>query len=139
MKTFLGELICGMSLGFVLSHIGFTSFDEVHKMFVFQDVRMFLSFATAVILLVPALWLIQRWTRPGWSARPIHQGTIIGGVLFGLGWAISGACPGVVWIQIGEGQLAAVNSLAGMMVGNWLYGLAHERWFSWTVGSCSDI
>ena len=62
-----------------------------------------------------------------WPPRPFHRGTLAGGAIFGLGWALSGACPGVIFTQIGEGKLYALLSLAGVFAGNALYGALFER------------
>ena len=118
---------CGALLGFSLANIGFTSWDEVFAMFTFADLRLFLTFVTGVSLLTVAFAVIRRRGKPDWPPRPIHRGTILGGVLFGLGWVISGACPGVILAQIGEGKLYALFSLAGVLAGNALYGALLER------------
>jgi uncharacterized protein len=120
----LGAL--GMLLGITLSRVGFTSWDEVHAMFTFADLRMFLTFALAVSLLGAAFFVIERRSHPAWPPRPIHRGTLVGGVLFGAGWALSGGCPGVVLAQIGEGKLYALLSLGGILLGNWLYAALLE-------------
>jgi uncharacterized membrane protein YedE/YeeE len=70
--------------------------------------------------------------------RPIHRGTLLGGVLFGAGWALSGACPSIALVQLGEGQLAAAFTLAGIFTGNGLYAVARERYLHWDTGSCVD-
>ncbi len=59
-------------------------------------------------------------------------------MLFGAGWALSGACPSIALVQLGEGQLAAAFTLAGIFTGNWLYAVARERYLHWDTGSCVD-
>lgn len=130
--------LVGLMMGAALSRIGFTSWDEVHKMFTFQDLRLILVFGFAVALLVASWMVIRRLSTPRWSARAFHKGTIPGGVLFGVGWAVSGACPSIAMVSLGEGQLAALVTLAGVFVGNWLYGIAHHRWLHWSTHSCID-
>jgi uncharacterized membrane protein YedE/YeeE len=126
--TGLKLLGMGALLGFSLSRIGFTSWDEVNAMFTFRDLRMFLAFAVGVTLLTIAFGLVARvGPKPAWAARPIHRGTLLGGVLFGLGWALSGACPGVILTQLGEGRFYALFSLVGVALGNWAYGALLER------------
>lgn len=120
-------LAMGLLLGFSLSRMGFTSWDEVHAMFTFADLRLFLTFGLGVSLLAIAFAIVRRRSDPGWPPRPIHRGTLVGGVLFGLGWAISGACPGVVLAQLGEGRGSALFALFGVLLGNWLYGAWLEQ------------
>jgi uncharacterized membrane protein YedE/YeeE len=136
----ISTLAIGTFLGFGLSRIGFSSWDEVHRMFTFAELRMFLAFAFAVPVLA-LLW--QARTRGlaslvAFRARPVHRGTLLGGALFGVGWALSGACPSIVFVQLGEGQLGALFTLAGAVAGNWAYSAAQERWLHWDTGSCLD-
>ena len=81
----------------------------------------------------------MKWVAsPRWSPRPIHPGTLPGGVLFGLGWAVCGACPAVALVQMGEGQLGGAFTFAGILAGNWVYAAVHERFFRWTPGVCLE-
>ena len=115
----------GLLLGFVVSSIGFTSFDELFAMFTFSDLRMFLSFAGAVGISVVAYRLLAR-VRP-LPPRRMHRGIVVGGLLFGLGWFVSGACPGVAFAQIGQGKLWALVTLAGMAVGTVGFRMINAR------------
>jgi len=126
--------IYGLLFGFVLSRIGFSSFDEVHKMFVFADLRLLFTFAGSVAVLAVAYGLLARAANP--PERPLHKGSVVGGLLFGAGWALTGACPAIVMVQLGEGQLIAVATFAGILVGTWFYPKVHARYFRWDVGSC---
>lgn len=111
----LGVVVSGLALGFVLSRLGFTDFTSVHAMFTFSDLRLIGVFATAVVVtgiglrLVPAGRVLPK--------RDWHSGLIPGGVLFGVGWAISGTCPGATLAMVGEGRGAAVIGLLGVFVG----------------------
>lgn len=136
--TALRLALVGVMLGFSLSRIGFSSWDEVHDMFTFHSLRMFGAFAVGVAMLIPTWQLIARLTGATWSPRVIHRGTVIGGLVFGVGWALSGACPAVALVQLGEGQLAAFGTLFGMIAGNWLYSVVHARYFGWSAASCAD-
>jgi uncharacterized membrane protein YedE/YeeE len=109
-------------------------------MFTFQDLRMLLVFMSAVAILAVAWPVVRRLAAvpPVWPARPIHPGTLAGGLLFGAGWALSGSCPSIALVQLGEGQLAAAWTLAGIFLGNFLYAEAHPRFFRWSAGSCVD-
>lgn len=120
-------VVMGASLGFALARMGFTSWDEVHAMFTLADFRLYLTFLLGVVTLGVVYAVIRARSRPEWPSRPLERGTIAGGVLFGLGWAISGACPGVVFAQLGEGRAYAVLALGGMLAGNALAGLLERR------------
>lgn len=132
----IGAAACGLILGFSLSRIGFTDFGEVHRMFTFADLRLFLTFLTGVLLSGVGLLIVARDT--ALERRPIHKGTIAGGVLFGVGWALTGACPGASLVQLGEGTLPAALTIAGIVLGTVLYRAVHARWFRWDRGACED-
>jgi uncharacterized protein len=125
----------GVLLGFALSRIGFTNYDELHKMFLFSDLRMFLVFCVAVAISAP-VFIAMRKSRP-LPKKTLHRGTIIGGVMFGLGWAICGACPGVAFAQIGEGKLWAFVTLIGIAVGTLGYAAFHRKYLRFDRGTCS--
>ncbi len=107
--------VLGVLLGFSLSRIGFTDYDELHRMFVFADLRMFFVFAGGVVATGLGLVALRRHRDLG--RRAVSKRVVVGGVLFGLGWAVAGACPGVAFAQIGEGKLFAVVTVAGMFAG----------------------
>ncbi len=109
----------GLSLGFALSNIGFSRWSEVHAMFTFADLRLFFTFAGGAVLGAIGLVLIKKWRTP--IARPWHKGTIPGALVFGTGWAICGACPSIVLVQLGEGQLAAMLTVVGVAAGTLTY------------------
>mgnify|MGYP000846086789 CR=1 FL=1 len=138
MSSNLRLALVGVLFGFCLSRIGFSSWDQVNAMFRFSDLRLLLTFASAVGLLMVGWVVMRRYFHARFRPRDIHPGTLVGGLLFGLGWALSGSCPGIVMVQIGEGQLAALVTLTGIVLGNWLYSLAHERYFRWPTSSCNS-
>lgn len=138
MKRDLYVALVGLVFGFALSRIGFTSWDEIHRMFTFGDLRLLFTFATAVAVLAISWLLIARMSHPRWTPRPLHRGSLAGGLLFGIGWALSGACPSIALVQLGEGQLGALLSIAGIFAGNWLYAVVHERYFRWPAATCTD-
>ena len=129
-------LLAGLALGFSLSFMGFTDFGEVHKMFTFSDLRLFLTFLAGVSLTGVGLWV---WARKApLQLKPFHPGIIPGSVLFGAGWAMTGACPGAALAQLGEGQLPALVSLIGIAGGMAGYRAIHQRFFRWDRASCAD-
>jgi len=128
--------LMGLLLGFALSWMGFADFGEVHKMFTLHDLRLLFTFFAGVALTGVGILVCVRGQKL--TPRPIHRGTIIGGALFGLGWAVTGACPGAALVMIGEGQLAALVTIAGMAVGTVAYRAVHRRYFHFDTGSCAD-
>ncbi len=130
-------LLVGTAFGAVLARVGFASWDEVHRMFVFADLRLLWTFTFAVALLAPALWGLRRAHRIPWPRRPTHRGTVLGGALFGAGWALCGACPSIAFVQLGAGQLGAAWTLAGVLIGDAAFGWLNARFLHWSTGSCT--
>ncbi|MFE2160848.1 YeeE/YedE thiosulfate transporter family protein [Streptomyces lydicus] len=128
----LANIITGLALGYTVTNIGFGDYAELNRMFTFQDLRMFLSFAGAVVILVCAFALLRVRRTPG----RIHAGVIPGAVLFGTGWAISGGCPAIPIIQVASGYLPALITVVGVIVGIRLCRWANARYFHLDRGSC---
>lgn len=124
----------GLALGFSLTRIGFTNFTELHRMLTFQDPRLFLVFGGAVALSFVGFQVFGRGKLL--PKRAMHSGIVPGGVLFGVGWAVSGACPAVAMIQIGQGQVAALLTLTGMLAGSWAYPRFQQRFFRRPTDAC---
>ena len=124
----------GLCLGFSLSRLGFTDYAEVRAMFSFDDLRLFLTFMGGVALTGVGLRAVSGG-RP-LPHRAIHPGTVLGGVLFGLGWALSGGCPAIPFVQLGEGQGAALITLVGVAGGIFAWRRINAK-LGWQTGSCS--
>lgn len=124
----------GFAFGATLSAVGFSDYGEIHRMFTFTEWRLLLAFAGAVLLAGIGFRL---HCPPGsMPARPLRSGTVVGGLLFGLGWALCGGCPGAVLVMVGEGKLAALLTLAGIVVGARL-GQRVKGALRWDTGSCA--
>ncbi|MFK7894574.1 MAG: YeeE/YedE thiosulfate transporter family protein [Myxococcota bacterium] len=125
----------GILFGFALSRLGFSDYTQVHEMFTFTGFRLTLAFAAAVVV----TWVGFRFwiSADDFPERKVHKGSIPGGLLFGAGWALSGACPSIVWVQLGEGHLMALITLFGIGFGTWIYPRVHRRFFNWPTESCS--
>ncbi len=121
-------------LGYSLERIGFADFDEVHRLFVFQDERLLFTFMGAVTIAMIGFYLIARGKAI--TTRPYHKGSIAGGILFGVGWALTGACPSAVLIYIGSGHIVAIATILGIVLGIWIYNRLKPRYFRWTTGGC---
>lgn len=128
----IANIITGLVLGFTVASIGFGDYAELHRMFTFQDLRMFFSFAGAVGIIVVVFGFLRVRRTPG----RIHAGVIPGAVMFGAGWALSGGCPAIPIIQAASGYLPALVTIGGVMVGVWLCRWANARFFHLDRGSC---
>ncbi len=109
----------GLALGVVLSRLGFTDWGELHGMLTLSDLRLVGAFGIAVVVTAIGLRLLKVGALL--PDRPWHGGIIPGALLFGVGWALSGACPGAAIAQLGEGRLTAVVSVVGVAAGSALY------------------
>ncbi len=124
----------GGAFGFSLGMIGFGDFGELNRMFTFQDLRMFYTFAGGVALAAVG-FLVFTKDRP--KGAKIHKGVVPGAVLFGAGWAISGGCPSIPIVQLGTGYLPAVVTMGGIAVGMRGYRVMNARYFQFGGGACS--
>ncbi len=126
-------LALGTVFGFVLSRSGAADYDYIQGMFLFERFQLYGIIGTAVLITAPGLWAIKRWGRTLSGERmvidlkPMHRGTIVGSVLFGIGWSITGMCPGPILVNIGEGKIYALAALAGAVPGAALFGISYER------------
>ncbi len=135
--------LLGTALGFTLARLGFTDFGEVHRMFTFglarggpgaDDLRLLLAFGGAVAFGAVGFFLLAR--RDALPARPVQRGTVVGGLLFGAGWALSGSCPATAFVQLGEGRGIAAVGVAGLVAGLWLGRRVAAR-LGWTTEGCA--
>jgi uncharacterized protein len=124
MKTDL-SLIFGVAFGFVLSRIGATDPLATVGMFRLNDLHLAFVIVIAIALSAVVFTAFRKGllhTRsqaaPALVAKPWTRGVVWGGLLFGVGWAIAGACPGTAIAQIGEGRLGGVLVLAGVFGGS---------------------
>jgi uncharacterized membrane protein YedE/YeeE len=126
-------LLLGALFGVILSRSGAADYNYIQGMFLFERFQLYGIIGTAVLLTAPGLWLIQRAGRTATGARirvdlkPLHRGTVVGGLLFGVGWSIAGMCPGPIFVNIGEGKVYALAALAGGLVGAGLFGAVYTR------------
>ena len=128
--------ILGIWLGFALSQIGFSNFEQLHSMFTFSSFRILFAFAASLVISVFFFKVIIKNRLK--VHRPLHKGSIVGGIIFGAGWAVAGACPSIPFIQLGEGKLLAVFTILGIFVGIKLHQFVQAKYLNWDTGSCID-
>lgn len=124
----------GALLGLVLAKSDAASWDRVHKMFRFEEAHMYLIIGTGIGVAIIAMAILKKLHASSIGGKPIvyqpkpyHKGIIIGGMVFGAGWAITGACPGPIYTQIGGGEWYALITLSGALLGMFGYALLKPR------------
>jgi hypothetical protein len=98
------------------------------RMFLFKEGNLLgVALVTSAVSAV-GLWLLRRTGRRSvvggrcrWTPRRVQRGTVLGSMLFGVGWGLSGTCPGTALVQVGQGHVVALFTLGGIVVGNALY------------------
>ena len=127
------SLVLGTVFGFVLSRSGAADYGFVQGMFLLDEFQLYGIIGTAVALTAPGLWLIRKRGRTIFGApvqvelKGMTRGTIAGSVLFGIGWSLTGMCPGPILVNIGEGKVYALAALAGALTGAALFGTLYTR------------
>ena len=132
----MAYILLGVCFGFVLTQTEVLSWFRIQEMFRFQSFRMYLIIASAIFVAGASLALIRRLkmrTLGGESivVPPKALGTgvryAVGGTLFGLGWALAGACPGPLFALVGNGVSVMIVAIVSAMAGTWVYGLLKPR------------
>lgn len=126
--SYVSVLLIGANLGILFIKSEVARWERVNKMFLFEEAHMYLIISVAIVVAMASMFLIKRFgvtTIEGkpikYKPKPYHTGVIIGGMLFGAGWAITGACPGPIYAQLGAGEPMAVFTFVGAMVGMFCY------------------
>ena len=132
MRTLL-VVILGVGFGYALSRSGAADYNFIQGMFLLENFQVYGIIGTAVVIGVPGMWLLKRHGKAmggaplAVKAKPHHLGNVVGGVLFGVGWAMTGMCPGPILVNIGEGKLYALAAFAGVVTGTYLMALSYPR------------
>jgi uncharacterized protein len=129
------KFLCfGAYFGIVLTKAQVISAYKIRAMFLFREPDLYLIIGSAVAVGALSVFLIKRFHPATVSGeplaipgKPLHKGTVIGGFLFGLGWFITGTCPGPIYAQIGSGEFFAFFTLAGALLGAWLFALLKPK------------
>jgi uncharacterized membrane protein YedE/YeeE len=130
---FVFYALIGTIFGLVLSRSGAADYNYIQGMFLFEEFQLYGIIGTAVLVTAPGLWLLKRHGRTAGGERleierkPGHRGNLYGGLLFGVGWSITGMCPGPVLVNVGEGKLYAIAALAGVLAGAAAFGVLYPR------------
>lgn len=130
----LKYLAVGIVFGVVFIKSEVVSWFRIQEMFRLQSFHMYGVIGTAVVVGMISVWLIKKFNIKTIHGEPIrftpkkfNKGQVIGGVIFGLGWAMTGACPGPLFAQIGSGALVVSVVLLSAIAGTWVYGYFREK------------
>ncbi|WP_438946830.1 DUF6691 family protein [Sediminibacterium sp.] len=132
---FLKFLLLGIVFGIVMAKSEAISWFRIQEMFRFQAFHMYGIIGTAVTLGVIGVALIKKFKIRDFHGNPILffpkdksvTRYLIGGTIFGLGWALSGACPGPMVVNIGYGFLSMIVVFFFAIVGTYLYGVFMKK------------
>ncbi|MBS1668282.1 MAG: YeeE/YedE family protein [Bacteroidetes bacterium] len=124
----------GILFGIILVKAEIVSWYRIQEMFRLQSFHMYGVIGSAVVVGMISVALIKKFKVKTIYGEPIvfhtrkfNKGQIIGGLLFGFGWAITGACPGPLFAQIGAGFTVVAVTLFSAIAGTWVYGLLRDK------------
>ncbi|WP_440879972.1 DUF6691 family protein [Tenacibaculum sp. C7A-26P2] len=128
-------LLIGIFFGIVLTKSEAISWYRIYEMFKFQSFHMYGIIGTAVAFSTVFIFFFKKGVIKNFLGQKIiikdkQKGwfrTLIGGTIFGLGWALAGACPAPIFVLIGNGVFPIIIVLIGAVLGAFLYGLTHKK------------
>lgn len=124
----------GIFFGITFVKAEIISWYRIQEMFRLQSFHMYGVIGTAVVVGALSVFLIKKFKAKSiygeeivFHPKQFSKGQIYGGLLFGFGWAMTGACPGPLFAQIGTGAFVIVITLVSAIAGTWVYGYFRER------------
>ena len=129
-------LSIGTAFGFVLVKSEVVSWFRIQEMFRFDSIHMYGIIGLAVIVGIVSVQIIKRNNMKDANGNPISippkdpsqvKRYIIGGSIFGLGWALLGACPGPMFALLGTGLTIMVIPIAAAIAGTYTYGVLRDK------------
>ena len=128
-------LIVGIVFGIVLVKSEAVSWYRIYEMFKFESFHMYGIIGTAVITGIVLLFVAKKFQIKSIDGKlmnvpPKDRGLtryILGGLIFGLGWALSGACPGPMYILVGTGVFSMLIVILAAIAGTYAYGIIKDK------------
>ena len=132
---FIKFLGLGIVFGIIMSKAELISWFRIYEMFRFEAFHMYGVIGSAVILGILVMQMIKKFNFKTINGEKIDivpkkmsiSRYLIGGILFGLGWAMTGACPGPMFVLVGHGTWAILIVIASAILGTFLYGLFRDK------------
>jgi len=125
--------VAGLLFGIILVKAEVISWFRIQEMFRLQSFHMYGVIGSAVVVGILSVLIIKKYKLKTIYGEPIefvskkfNKGNIYGGLIFGFGWAITGACPGPLFAQIGTGATVIIVTLLSAIAGTWVYGKFRE-------------
>lgn len=132
----LKYLVIGIIFGFILTKGEVISWFRIYEMFKFQSFHMYGVIGSAVMLGAIGVQFIKKNNLKDFDGEPIvipdkEKGSVIryiaGGAIFGLGWAMTGACPGPLFVQLGAGVTVFIVAIISATFGTFVYGVVRDK------------
>lgn len=127
-------MLFGIGFGILLTKAEVISWFRIHDMFLFKEAHMYLIIGSAIATAAVSVLLIRYFKVKTINKKEIliekkamDKGTVIGGVMFGIGWAMTGTCAGPIFAQIGVGEWAAMITLIGAVFGAYSYSVTESK------------
>ena len=132
---FLKFLLLGIIFGIIMSKAEIISWYRIYEMFRFESFHMYGVIGSALILGLFSIQMIKFFNLKSYDGEEIHftlkdrgfSRYLIGGVIFGLGWSMTGACPGPLFVLLGKGVWPIILIILGSVFGTFLYGLLRDK------------
>jgi uncharacterized membrane protein YedE/YeeE len=132
--AFIKYILAGAAFGIILVKSEVISWFRIQEMFRLQSFHMYGVIGSAVVTGIISVFIIKKLklkTIEGDSIdlpnRPFSKGQIFGGTLFGFGWALTGACPGPLYAQIGAGSTVTIVTVLSAIAGTWVYARLQKK------------
>lgn len=135
MKKSILYLLTGIVFGIIMYKSEAASWFRIFEMFNFQSFHMYGIIGSALLLGIIGVQLIKRKKLKSFYGKNIQftdknksfSRYLYGGIIFGLGWALAGACPGPIFVLIGAGFLPVLVVLLGALLGTYIYGSLRDK------------
>lgn len=130
----IGYLLAGLLFGFTLSRSGASDYNYIYWLFTGENLKLAFLICTAIAVAASGMLILKALGNKDVhgkeikiNKKPMNKNTVVGGIIFGIGWAVSGACPGTLLAQIGEGKVLGFAAFLGMLFGTYVYALIAEK------------
>jgi hypothetical protein len=134
LMSYIVVLLLGIFFGMLLTNGELVSWFRIQEMFRFDAFHMYGVFGSAVVVGALSMWILKKvqahaigGERIVIEKKAMEKGTVIGGFLFGVGWALTGACPGPLYALVGSGYAAFLVALLSAIGGALVYGLLRDK------------